>query len=68
MFSAGASFRTRPGFPACSVFCSASAFRLVSWHRSGPSYGESQWEITGRKTGSGDDIDRKKVHYRKKRS
>ena len=43
-------------------------FRLVSWHRSGSSYGESQWEITGRKTGSGEDIDRKKAHYRKKRS
>ena len=39
MFSAEASFRTRPGFPACSVFCSASAFRRSGgdgWDRPAP--------------------------------
>ena len=39
MLSAGASFRTRPGIPACSVFCSASAFRRSGgdgWDRPAP--------------------------------
>ena len=63
-------FQMRPGIFYCVLLYNDrdKNFRLVSWHRSGSSYGESQWEITGRKTGSGEDIDRKKAHYRKKRS